>query len=391
MLLLSFVCVMVCRVMTSRKQSTDRVSRRRVLKLTGAAGIAGLAGCTEDSTGDGGDGGGGGGTSGDGGSGGTGNGTQSGDGGSNGGQILLETAGGSPGGTGYAIMNAMLSGASAEYPELTYNILPGGWVGNNTRLQNQEIDLGHTTLAAGTLAANGNEPYADKGWDQPPSNIRGVLADQSELFFFVVAQSDFPYDTLTAAAEDDYAINVTNQPKGTFGGFLWDTVLNNLNYSQSKIQELGGSYRRVGWNDAAQLFSDGQVDAILAVGGRDLGWLNNISSGSDVKYLSWDDKFRTQISEEYGVLEADLEDVFPQQDGTLKCTQDSGLIGTHSGVSEKAVYTVTKGILARADQIRQSTGLLEPFEVGPDMIDPSPFEIHPGAVKAYKEEGVGDF
>ncbi|MBX0297420.1 TAXI family TRAP transporter solute-binding subunit [Haloarcula nitratireducens] len=356
--------------------------------MTGAAGIAGLAGCTEDSTGDGGDGGGG--TSG--GDGGTGNGTQSGDGGgSSGGQILLETAGGSPGGTGYAIMNAMLSGASAEYPKLTYNILPGGWVGNNTRLQNQEIDLGHTTLAAGTLAKNVDGPYSDQDWEQPPSNLRSVLADQSELFFFVVAQADFPYDTLTAAAEDDYAINVTNQPKGTFGGYLWDTVLENLNYSQSKIQELGGSYRRVGWNDAAQLFSDGQVDAILAVGGRDLGWLNNIASGSEVKYLNWKEEFRTQIKEQYGVLKADLEGVFPQQQGTLKCMQDSGLINTHKGVSEEAVYTVTKGVMAKADQIQQSTGLLSPFEVGSDMINPCPFEIHPGAVKAYKEEGVGDF
>lgn len=373
--------------MTSKKQSTDRVSRRRVVKLTGAAGIAGLAGCTESSTeGNGGSGDGSSGNGGDGGSG-----TQSGDSSDGNGQILLETAGGSPGGTGYAIMNAVLSGASAEYPDLTYNILPGGWVGNNTRLQNREIDLGHTTLAAGTLAANGNEPYADRGWDQPPSNIRGVLADQSELFFFVVAQSDFPYDTLRGAAEDEYAINITNQPKGTFGGFLWDTVLNNMDYSQSRIQELGGSYRRVGWNDAAQLFSDRQADAILAVGGRDLGWLNNISSGSEVKYLSWNDEFRTQINEEYGVLEADLEDVFPQQEGTLKCTQDSGLIGTHSGVSEEAIYTVTKGIIARSDQIRQSTGLLKPFELGADMIDSSPFEIHPGAVKAYQEEGIGDF
>lgn len=365
--------------MTPGKQSTDRLSRRRVLRLTGAAGIAGLAGCTGGNTGDGGDGG-------------SGNGTQTGDGGgSSDGQILLETAGGSPGGTGYAIMNAMLSGSSAEYPKLTYNILPGGWVGNNTRLQNQEIDLGHTTLAAGTLASNLAGPYTDKDWEQPPSNIRSILADQSELFFFVVAQSDFPYDTLTAAAEDDYSINVTNQPKGTFGGYLWDTVLQSLNYSQSKIQELGGSYRRVGWNDAAQLFSDGQVDAILAVGGRDLGWLNNIASGSEVKYLDWKEQFRTQINEDYGVLKADLEDVFPQQEETLNCMQDSGLINTHQGASEEAVYTVTKGIIARADQIRQSTGLLRPFEIGTEMTEPAPFEIHPGAAKAYAEEGIGDF
>ncbi|MFB6130743.1 MAG: TAXI family TRAP transporter solute-binding subunit [Salinigranum sp.] len=268
----------------------QRLNRRQLLKWTGAtglAGLSGLAGCTGNSS-SGNDSSGGGGSGG-----GESSSSSSGNSGGQSDQILLKTAGGSPGGIGYAIMNAMLSGASAAYPKISYNILPGGWVGNNTRLQNEEIDMGHTTLAAGTLAANLNPPYdkyKDK-WSKPPENIRSVLADQSELYYFVVAQPDFKYDTLTAAAEDDYAIKVTNQPKGTFGGFIWDTVLNKLNYSQDKINKLGGSYRRVGWNDAAQLFSDGQVDAILAVGGRDLGWLNQIAANKNVKYLNWNLSF----------------------------------------------------------------------------------------------------
>ena len=364
----------------------NRFKRRDVLAALGATGVAGLAGCE----GDGGDGGGGDGGGGDGGDGGNTDAGTSGDGGGGGGgQVLLQTAGGSPGGVGYAIMNAMLSSASAEHPNIAYNILPGGWVGNNTRLQNQEIDMGHTTLAAGTLAYNLKNPYDDKDWEQPPSNIRSVLADQSEIFFFVVAQPDFPYDSLEAAAKDEYAISVTNQPEGTFGGFLWDTVLKELNYGQQRIQELGGSYRRVGWNDASQLFSDGQVDAILAVGGRDLGWLNSIAANQNVKYLSWQDQFRNQISENYGVLKVSLESgTFPKQDGALKCTQDSGLINTHKGVSEQAVFQVTDGIIKRAQQIRESTGLLKPFQASKAMVDPVPFDLHPGAQRAYEENDI---
>ena len=354
------------------------VNRRKVLGYMSTAGMLGLAGC---SSGDGGS------DDGDGGSDDGDSGSDGGDGSS--GQILLQTAGGSPGGVGYAIMNAMLSSASAEYQNVAYNILPGGWVGNNTRLQNQEIDLGHTTLAAGTLAYNLNTPYDDKDWDQPPSNTRSVLADQSEIFFFVVTQPDFPYDSLQAAAQDEYEISVTNQPKGTFGGFLWDTVLSELDYGQQQIQDMGGSYRRVGWNDAAQLFSDDQVDAILSVGGRDLGWLNSIAANQDVKYLSWQDEFRSQISETYGVLEVELDSgVFPQQDNPPKCTQDSGLINTHVDVSEEAIYRVTDGIIKRADQIRESTGLLQPFEASSAMVDPAPFDLHPGAQRAYEENDI---
>ncbi|MEF8800277.1 MAG: TAXI family TRAP transporter solute-binding subunit [Halolamina sp.] len=374
-------------------------NRRKVLSYLGTAGAVGLAGCGGDGGDGGGDGGDGGGDGGDGGgdsgSDGGDGGSDGGDGGSDGGdgggggQILLQTAGGSPGGVGYAIMNATLSSASAEHQNVAYNILPGGWVGNNTRLQNKEIDVGHTTLAAGTLAYNLTDPYNDKDWNQPPSNIRSILADQSEIFFFVVTQPDFPYDSLEAAANDDYAISVTNQPEGTFGGFLWDTVLAELDYGQQQIQDLGGSYRRVGWNDAAQLFSDGQVDAILAVGGRDLGWLNSIAANQDVNYLSWQDEFRSQISESYGVLQVELDaGVFPQQDEPLRCTQDSGLINTHVDVSEEAIYLVTDGIIKREQQIRESTGLLEPFEASSAMVDPVPFDLHPGAQRAYEEHDI---
>jgi TRAP transporter TAXI family solute receptor len=350
-----------------------------LLKAIGATGAAGLAGCTEDS-------GGGGGGNGNGGGNGSGGGGGNGSGGDNG-QILLETAGGSPGGVGYAIMNALFSSASAAYPQIAYNILPGGWVGNNTRLQNQEIGMGHTTLAAATLAKTGKDPYNDKGWENPPSHLRSVLADQSEIFFFAVAQPEFQYDTLAAAAEDDYKISVTNQPKGTFGGFLWDTVLSELNYGQQQIQQLGGSYRRVDWNDAAQLFSDNQVDVILTVGGRDLGWLSGVAANQNVKYLGFRDEFRTQIKETYGVLKTDLEGVFPKQDGTLNCLQDSGLVNTHDGVSENAVYKVTKGIIEKEEQIKESTGLLAPFKADRNMAT-TPLPLHPGAVKAYEEADI---
>ena len=247
--------------------------------------------------------------------------------------------------------------------------------------------MGHTTLAAATLAKTGKEPYAEYDWKSPPSHLLSVLADQSEIFFFAVAQPNFKYDTLSAAAEDNYPINVTNQPKGTFGGFLWDTVLSEMDYGQQKIQELGGSYRRVDWNDAAQLYSDNQVDVILAVGGRDLGWLNSIAANQDVKYLGFKEEFRTQIHETYGVLKADLEDVFPKQDGTLNCLKDSGLVNTHDGVAENAVYKVTKGIIEKEKQIKESTGLLAPFKADRNMAT-TPLPLHKGAIKAYKEAGI---
>ncbi|MFC4248337.1 TAXI family TRAP transporter solute-binding subunit [Natribaculum luteum] len=318
-----------------------------------------------------------------------GNGNSSDGGGGGGTQGQLTTAGGTPGGTGYAIMNAALSTASAEFPELGYNILPGGWVGNNTRLQNKELDIAHTTIVAATLAANGQDPYNDKDWEQPPANLRAVMADQTELFYYVVAQPDFQYDTLAGAAEDEAALTVMNQPEGTFGGFVWDTALEELGYGQDQIEEYGGEYRRTTWDDAAQMFVDEDLDLILAVSGRSVGWLSTITATRDVNYLDWTEENRDYFSEEYGLQKADLEaETLPQQSDTLNTMQDSGLIAGQVDAPDEAVRKVVQGVITNADQFRQSTDILAPFEASEAMFDSLPYELHQGAQQAYEEEGM---
>lgn len=342
------------------KSSHDSVRRRNVLKTIGATGLASFAGCL----GGGGD-------------------------GSQNGQGQLRTAGGTPGGTGYAIMNAALSTASAEFPELGYNILPGGWVGNNTRLQEQDLDIAHTTIVAATLAANGRNPYNDKDWDQPPSNLRSVMGDQTELFYYVVAQPDFQYDTLAAAAEDEAALTVMNQPEGTFGGFVWDTALQELGYGQEQIEEYGGEYRRTTWDDAAQMFVDEDLDIILAVSGRSVGWLSTITATRDVTYLDWTEENRQYFSDEYGLQPTDLEaEALPAQSETLNTMQDSGLIAGQVGAPDDAVRKVVQGILRNADQFRQSTDILAPFEASEAMFEDLPYDLHEGAQQGYEEEGM---
>lgn len=352
---------------------TDKkINRRRVLGMIGAAGALGAAGCTEeDINGNG-----------------NGNGNDNGDTGA-GGPVMLQTAAGSPGGTGYVIMTALLSSASSANPDLGYNVLPGGWVGNNNRLQDQEIDVGHTTAVAATLAATGQDPYDEEGWDTPPSNIRSVLNDQSELFYYVLAQPDFPYDSLEAAAEDEYEIQVMNQPQGSFGGFVWDTVLEENDYGQERIEELGGRFVRTDWDDAAEMFLDEDLDVILAVSGRSVGWLENIAATREPNFLDWEDDSIDFFEENYGLIPAELEaDVLPGLDHSLNCMTDSGHVATHVDVDDEAIEMLVDGVIQEAQQARDSTAVLAPFEADEGMHEDTPFELHPGAVAAYEDHGL---
>lgn len=359
---------------------TNTVRRRRVIQTIGASSIAGVAGCLGDEE------------AGDDGNGDDGNG----DGGEDaddtgesedGDSMMLQTAAGSPGGTGYIIMNAMLSTASAAHPGLAYNILPGGWVGNNERLQSGDIDVGHTTMVAGSLAANGIDPYDDSDWES--DNIRAVLADQTELFYYVVAQPDFPYDTMQEAADDEYPIKVANQPEGTFGGFTWDTALAELGYDQETIGDLGGEYRRTSWDDMAQMFADEDIDAILAVSGRAVGWLETITATRDVKYLQWTEDNREFFNEQYGLLPTELEPgTLPEQDVELSCMQDSGLINAYADADPEPIRALVDGVIEGVEQLQNSADILQRFEADEKMHEEVPFELHEGAQQAYEDHGL---
>lgn len=348
----------------------NKLNRRQMLTAIGSAGAIAAAGCTEgDLNGEAG--------------------TGDDDSEMAEGDVMLQTAAGSPGGTGYVIMTSMLSTASSAHPDLGYNVLPGGWLGNNNRLQDQEVDMAHTTVVAATLAATGQDPYDEEDWDTPPSNIRSVINDQSEQFYYVLTQPDFPYDSLQEAADDEYPIEVMNQPDGTFGGFVWDTVLEEANYGQEQIEDYGGRFVRTEWDDAAEMFLDEDLDAILAVSGRSVGWLENITATREPRFLDWTEDDQEFFEDNYGLDPHTLEEGgLPGLERDLDTMIDGGHIATHVDVPDEAIEMFVSGVIEEAEQVPQTTDTLEMFEADEAMFDDTPFELHPGAEQAYEDAGL---
>jgi len=299
--------------------------------------------------------------------------------------ITLTTAGGTPGGVGYAIMSATMSTTSKNYPEINYNIVPGGWVGNIHRVNRGELDVAHTTKAAGALAMSQKGPFEGK---PKPENVRTLFMDQIEVYYFIVARADFPYDTVDEIAAAKYPLKVTNQPKGTFGGYLWDSILSELGMDEETLKSLGGSLTRVTWSDAASLLRDGHVDAILAVGGKKIGWLEEITALKDVKYVGLSEELADRVSKKYGLIKVEIPaGTFPKQDKPIIALKDTGMIIAKKDLPEDVAYKIVKSVATDYEYFKSQHAMLQNFKPGPDMYKLSPFPLHPGAIKAYKELG----
>jgi hypothetical protein len=299
--------------------------------------------------------------------------------------VSLTTAGGTPGGTGFAIMSATMSVTSKYYPEINYNIVPGGWVGNIPRIDAGELDIAHTTVTAATLAKKQLGPFEGKS---VPQNVRGVFVDQIEIYYYIVARADFPYDTVEEIAKDKYGIKLTNQPKGTFGGWVWDRIFKDLGMDEDTIKSWGGDLTRVAWSDAASLLRDGHVDAILAVSGKKVGWLEEVTSLKDVKYVGVTEETADRIAKEYGLQKVVIPaGTLPKQDKDIIGFKDTGYIIANKNVPDSVVYKIVKAVAEHPDEFKTQHAMLATFKAGKGMYELSPFPLHPGAEKAYKELG----
>jgi hypothetical protein len=189
-------------------------------------------------------------------------------------------------------------------------------------------------------------------------------------------------------AADKYALRVTNQPQGTFGGWVWDAILKDVGMDEDTIKSWGGSYTRVVWSDAASLLRDGHVDAILAVSGKKVGWLEELTALKDVKYVGVSEELADKISKQYGLQKVMIPaGTLPKQKEDIIGFKDTGYIIANKDVPEEVVYKVVKAIAEHPDEFRERHAMLATFEPGVGMYELSPFPLHPGAVEAYKELG----
>ena len=71
---------------------------------------------------------------------------------------VLKAGGGAPGGAGFAMLTGMSKVVAKSYPKINITVVPGGWVGNVTRVDVGELQLASTANTLCQLAEQKIEP-----------------------------------------------------------------------------------------------------------------------------------------------------------------------------------------------------------------------------------------
>ena len=285
----------------------------------------------------------------------------------------------------------MLTGVSKivgdAYPRISTTVVPGGWVGNITRVNTGELDLASTANTLCNLAEKGIPPL-----DKTYSNVRALFNVQDTMYYFMFVRKDFPVNSVEELLKKKLSAKICTLSPGSVTELQFKNALAVRNVTWDNIREWGGKVNFVKWGDAVSLVKDGHADIICAAALGKAGWAMELATVREMKVLNWNEEswnkeFLIAMNKKTGtrteIMPAGL---YKGINYTVECPASSGEIIINSKVSDDVVYAIVKAMAEGAGVYKNHHAAFKNF-TAEGMAKGLFFPLHPGAAKYYKEMG----
>ncbi len=296
----------------------------------------------------------------------------------------LKAAGGTVGGIGYVQVTALSKIVEEVYPKVKISIVPGAWIGNIHRLQKGEIDFGSTTLVMSKMAHEKVGPFPEA-----LPNVRAMASVQDDNFYFAVVRKDFPADSVGEIVKKKMKARLCTLARGNATEWVWRIAFAEMGTKWEDVDAWGGKMNFVAWADAVSLVKDGHADGILAVGAEGIGWLMELSTVREVKFLKWEPDLYQIMVRKHGFLEGKKLKAgsFRGLDHDLLAPADSGVFAVRADLGDDIVYTLSKALAENESKFQSFHKGLAGFR-GADVAKNTGLPLHKGAELYYREKGL---
>jgi len=295
---------------------------------------------------------------------------------------VLRAGGGAVGGAGFVMLTGISKIVGDAYPRISTTVVPGGWVGNITRVNAGELDLASTANTLCGLAEKGIPPL-----DKPFPNVRALFSVQDTMYYFMFARKDFPADSVEELIEKKLPAKICTLSPGSISEMQFKNAIAVKNVTWDDIKEWGGKVNFVTWGDAVSLIKDGHADLICAAALGKAGWAMELATVREMKILKWNKEFLSEINEKTGTKTVTMPaDLYKGIDYTVDCPASGGQIIINSKVSDEVAYAIVKAMAEGAAEYRNHHAAFKDFSAE-GMAKGLFLPLHPGAAKYYKEKG----
>lgn len=296
---------------------------------------------------------------------------------------VLKVGGGTVGGIGYVEMTGLAKVVGDAYPKVRITVVPGGWIGNIPRTNKGELDLGSTTAIMTQLAVKKRGAFNE---DYP--NVRGLMRAQDQYWFVAVVRKDFPAETVGEIVRKKIPARLCTLAKGNATEWIWLTAFEEMGASWDDLPKWGGKMNHVAWADGVNLVKDGHADGILAVVFGKIGWMTELATARDVKFLQWDKEVKDLLVQRYGFTDGVMPaGLFRGQEKAVPAPTDGGVVVVRADLKPDVVYTITKAVAENGEKFKTFHAALVNFTSEGMPKDVGGFPLHEGAAMYYKERG----
>jgi uncharacterized protein len=295
-------------------------------------------------------------------------------------QKQLSIGTGDPGGVYFPLGGAVASVLAKAIPDLHATVeVTGGSVDNIRLIAAGQSDLGFTMADAAMDAIQGQDKFKNN-----------KVALQTLLVVYpnrmhVVTIEGTGIDTLA----DLKGKRVSTGSPGSATEIMASRAIEAIGLDKDKDFQR----ERLGVAESVNAITDRRIDAFFWVGGIPTAAIAGLAATADVKMKLIDHAdIVDKMNEKYGKLYSKSRikgGTYPGYKTDCDVAEVWNLIVTGSRMSDEEAYNIAKTLVEKKDDIVKVHKEAESFSLDNQVQDRSPVPFHPGALKYFKEKGVG--
>ena len=295
-------------------------------------------------------------------------------------QKQLSIGTGDPGGVYFPLGGAIVSVLAKALPDLHATVeVTGGSVDNIKLISTGQSDLGFTMADAAMDAMLGQDKFKNN-----KVALRTLLVVYPNRMH-VVTIDGTGIETLA----DLKGKRVSTGSPGSATEIMASRALEATGLDKDKDMQR----ERLGVAESVNAITDRRIDAFFWVGGIPTAAIGSLATTAGVKMKLIDHAdIVPKMNEKYGKLYSTSKikaGTYPGYKTDVDVAEVWNLVVTGNRMSDEDAYAIAKTLVEKKDDIVKVHKEAESFSLDNQVQDRSPVPFHPGALKYFKEKGVG--
>lgn len=302
--------------------------------------------------------------------------------------LKITLGGASVGGFWSTIGEAIGSTVRKEYPGSSYSYEPGSGLGNIKKVTDKKIQMGIAYSAECMLGLKGEPPFKKK-YDQ----IRAIFTCIPNSIFHIVATKEFTekngVTTISDIAKKKVPVRMSVNQRGNINEAVYRTVLEAAGITYKDIESWGGKIFFQPLTRTRDLIKDRRCDSMGAGTFVPESRTLDVALTHEMDMLYLDDKVVDHMIEVWNEKEAIIPaGTYAFQEKPYRTMYMKTLVICDASLPDETAYKVAKSIHKHFDILQSIHKMMKKNNLKDMVNDTSPLELHPGALKYYKEVGL---